>query len=319
MIRPYMNQGTASNSLDTAVLMIIFNRPDNVRKVLECVRAVRPKRLYVAADGPRTSRPDDQPKAEQSRAVIEEVDWPCEVKTWFREENLGCGRGPSTAVSWMLEHEPYGIILEDDCLPVPSFFHYAEAVLQRYEYDDRVSHVNGNNYKATNFTPSQYSYHFVAYPQAWGWATWRRAWQRFDIDLDIWPGVDHYEFFQRMGWTRKEYQMQRVKWNKVKVNNRDIWDFQWQFYNFLEGNLVAAPKENLVTNIGFDKDATHTGGYDPTRMDLSVQEMALPVKHPPYLLFDGLLNQHYKEMMIMPSMSKRVRYRVSQLTGLVNR
>ncbi|HEY3387536.1 MAG TPA: hypothetical protein VGK46_13560, partial [Saprospiraceae bacterium] len=160
--------------LHTAVLLVIFNRPQTTRLVFEAIRKAKPPRLYVAADGPRIGVDSDIFNCREAREIIKGVDWDCELKTYFREEDLGCGLGPSTAFSWFFEHEEEGIILEDDCLPSQNFFWFCEELLERYRHDNRIMHVGGNNFLNGWQKDNDYSYYFSRSGHIWGWATWRR-------------------------------------------------------------------------------------------------------------------------------------------------
>ncbi|MCU0355758.1 MAG: nucleotide-diphospho-sugar transferase, partial [Cytophagales bacterium] len=160
--------------------MIVFNRPQTTERVFSAIRKVRPQKLYVAADGPRADKADEAEKTRLTREIATRVDWDCEVKTLFRDENVGCGLGPATAISWLFEQEERGIILEDDCQPSESFFLFCEEVLKRYESDNRVMQVSGMNPLGDWCHDPDYDYYFSEAGITWGWATWRRAWRSYD-------------------------------------------------------------------------------------------------------------------------------------------
>ncbi|MBA4056200.1 MAG: nucleotide-diphospho-sugar transferase, partial [Marivirga sp.] len=162
--------------LETPVLLLIFNRPDTTRRVFEAIRKARPKRLFVAADGPRQHKPEDADRCAKARKIATDVDWECEVKTFFRDTNVGCGRGPSGGISWFFEHVDEGIILEDDCLPSPLFFRFCAELLERYRDDKRVMEIGGNTFMDEANRDKEYSYYFSSHNNIWGWATWKRAW-----------------------------------------------------------------------------------------------------------------------------------------------
>ena len=161
------------NVLDTPVLFLVFNRSDTATQVFEKIRQVRPSRLYVAGDGPREGYNEEE-KVAKAREIATRVDWPCEVKTLFRDKNLGCAHGCSNAISWFFQHEEKGIILEDDCVPHLDFFTFCENLLDRYAEDERVTVVSGNNFQKGKWRGDA-SYYFSKFPHIWGWATWRRA------------------------------------------------------------------------------------------------------------------------------------------------
>ena len=160
------------------VLLIIFNRPDTTARVFEAIRAARPTELYIAADAPRENRSEDKRLCEEAKKITEKIDWPCEVHRLYQEKNLGCKRGPIASITWFFENVEAGIILEDDCVPHPSFFAFCSELLEKYADDKRIMHVSGNNFQFGKMRGDA-SYFFSEYTLSWGWATWRRAWQRF--------------------------------------------------------------------------------------------------------------------------------------------
>lgn len=182
-----MSTSIPQEPLHTPVLLIIFNRAHTTQQVFDRIRQVKPKKLYVAADGPRPHVGTDAERCAETRRIVEQVDWDCEVKTLFQEQNLGCGVAPSRSISWLFEHEEYGIILEDDCIPSRSFFWFCQELLEKYKYDTRVMHISGNNYLDGWRRDSDYSYYFSDKVNSWGWATWRRAWQLYDFHLGSYP------------------------------------------------------------------------------------------------------------------------------------
>lgn len=172
----------------SAVLFLVFNRPDTTRKVFEAIRAAKPQRLYVAADGPRMGSACEAGCCAEVRRIVTDVDWLCDVKFLFREQNLGCKMGPYSGISWFFEHEEEGIIIEDDILPLPSFFPYCDELLERYRDDERVGLISGSNIIYKHYR-IQDSYFFSQYSLIWGWASWRRAWQTYDIHMHQWPSL----------------------------------------------------------------------------------------------------------------------------------
>lgn len=284
--------------MDTPVLLILFNRPEVTRKNIENLRRIKPSRLYIACDGPRDGKVGETEKVEEVRRIAEnEIDWGAERKFLFHQENLGCGPGPIAAINWFFQHEESGIILEDDCIASPSFFPFCSDLLKRFKNDTRISQINGNNYGATKMLKSPYDYHFVHYHQVWGWATWRRAWSRFQFDLPKDPVYYQQTIFSRLNWNLFEFYVQKGKWERVRNGSQHIWDVQWHYYNYLEGNLAVAPKINLVSNIGFGPGATHTRAYSRIHAVVTGQ-LQFPLKHPPFIIFDPYLEQEYKRRMV---------------------
>ncbi len=197
--------------------------------MLESIRSARPPRLYVAADGPRPARLDEPALCEQARRAATSVDWPCEVRTKYRVENAGCALSVSSAITWFFEHEESGIILEDDCVPHPFFFRFCSELLMHYGADSRIMHIAGSSFQyGRRRGPA--SYYFSRYPNIWGWASWRRAW-------------NHYDFSLRPSWKLE-----------------DTWDTQWQLSIEKRDGLAIVPNANLVKNIGIGPGATHTSG-----------------------------------------------------------
>ena len=174
--------------LKTPILFLIFNRLDTTEKVFEKIREQQPKYLYIAADGPRSDVPEDQEKCRKTRAIIDRIDWDCELKTLFREENLGCRNNAVQAITWFFDNVEEGIILEDDCLPDPTFFRYCEDLLSYYRYDMRVMHIAGSNLQQ-GFKSDNASYYFSHIPWVWGWASWKRAWKYYDVNISSYKKV----------------------------------------------------------------------------------------------------------------------------------
>jgi hypothetical protein len=242
--------------MKTAVLFILFNRPDTTQLVFDEIRKAKPAKLFIAADGPRPNREDDAQKCEEARKIVEQIDWPCEVKTLFRPENLGCKMAVSSAIDWFFEHVEEGIILEDDCLPSPSFFYFCENMLDYHRHEQSVMHVSGVNPLNTGF--GEGSYYFTRIPHIWGWATWRRAWKRYDVHMSSYPDFVNQNRISDI-FTEKEYQQYWLKIFQMAFEGQiDTWDYQWVYTLFNHHGLSIIPSQNLISNIGFDGNATHT-------------------------------------------------------------
>jgi hypothetical protein len=262
------------------VLFLVFNRPDTTARVFETIRQAHPPRLYVAADGPRASRPGEADRCEAVRRLATAVDWPCELKTLLRHENLGCKRAVSSGISWFFEHEPEGIVLEDDCLPDPSFFTYCDALLEHYRDDPRVMCISGDNFIAGHWSP-QDSYYFSRFAHIWGWASWRRAWQHYDVALADWPTQRESGLLRRLlpGMPRLQAHWCRAL-DAVAAGKIDTWDYQWAYACFRHGGLSCMPAVNLISNIGFGTDATRTTNPEGKLANLPACKLALPLTHP---------------------------------------
>jgi hypothetical protein len=246
---------------DTPILLLVFNRPGTTSRVMEELKKLKPKYLFVAADGPRKNRSEDKALCSTVKQVVSTaVDWDCTLTTLYREDNLGCGVAVSSAIDWFFEHVEEGIILEDDCVPSASFFSFCQELLAAYKYDERVMHISGNNFSFNKVEGSP-SYYFTKYFTAWGWATWRRAWEKFDFTI---PYLDAFYQSSKL----KEIALKpshELYWKQIfeLVRNgkrRDIWDYQWILTCWYHNAYAITPSANLVQNIGFGEDATHTHG-----------------------------------------------------------
>ena len=250
-----INKFVPPHPLGTAVLFLIFNRIDTTKQVFEAIRQAKPPKLYVAADGPKKNR---EKEVEQVKAVqdyvINNIDWNCEVKTLFRDKNLGCKFAVSSAITWFFENEEMGIILEDDCLPSQSFFWFCEELLEKYKNDFRIGHIGGSNFQK-GLKRGNADYYFSIYNHVWGWASWANRWKEYDVNLVR---------FKNSGFLKKIHNSTKALryWEKIfflmKNQQIDTWDYQWTFTMWGKNWLSIIPNLNLVTNIGFGSDATHT-------------------------------------------------------------
>ena len=284
--------------MNTPVLFLIFNRAHLASRVFNAIRKAQPPKLYVMADGPRPGIEDDIKKCEKTREIIKKVDWECEVRTLFFSENRGCGRAVVEGINWFFENVEQGIILEDDCLPNESFFQFCEDVLDHYKHEPRVMHINGNNFNISKFSAGEASYHFGSYPQAWGWGTWKRAWENFDFDIKNWPDIKK-NILKNMNWNWYERIIQTRKFDDLYDSRRtDVWDYQWHLKVFQLSGLAIVPKVNLISNIGFGHDATHTFNYRESCTELETETIRFPLVHPKKIVPDECVNTVYRRIMI---------------------
>jgi len=262
------------------VLFMVFNRPDTTTQVFEAIREARPRRLYVAADGPRSGRALEPERCAEARRITEAVDWPCEVRRLYRDENLGCKRAISSAITWFFEHEEAGIILEDDCLPDPSFFPYCQMMLERYKDEPRVSMISGDDYtRGQRLTRD--SYYFTTYFPIWGWATWRRAWAKYDITMATWPEARDSGLVRRRIAHRGLARWFEECFEKTYQGEIDTWDFQWAFTNLREGGVALCPHGNLISNIGYVGTHMNKAPSKDSLLGLPQERFDLAsVKHP---------------------------------------
>jgi len=243
--------------LKTPILLLIFNRPDVTEKVFEEIRKAEPKYLYVAADGGRAEKSGEKELCEQARNIIKKVDWDCEVKTLFRSENLGLRKAVSEAISWFFNNIEEGIILEDDCLPSQSFFRFCEEMLDRYRNDKKIMHISGNNFQ-NGIQRGDGSYYFSKIMHCWGWATWKRAWKLYDKDMQKYPEFVDKNLIKTVSKNKAVQEHWINKFQKVYEKELNSWAYVWTYSIYNVKGLCINPNNNLVTNIGFGENATHT-------------------------------------------------------------
>lgn len=259
---------------------MFFNRPGHAAAVIERVRAVRPERVYVHVDGPRKGREEDVLHTEACRMLVRGIDWPCEVHTLFREHNWGLRDGVKDALTWFFFNEEYGIILEDDCLPDPTFFPYCEELLLKYRNDDRIMHIAGSNVAEKHTRHLADSYFFSRFSLVWGWASWSRAWVKMSPDLDGLEAFDEQNRVRALipGSMAQSYMMDKFYATSREENNS--WAYAW-FYSILRfDGLCIIPKVNLVENVGVgDIDATNTKAR-LRHQQVRAGSMPFPLRHP---------------------------------------
>lgn len=300
--------------LETPVAFIIFNRPDLTQAVFQRIREAQPRLLLVVADGPRPGHPTDVQTVGETRAVIQQVDWPCEVLTNYAESNLGLRNRFSSGLKWVFNTVEEAIILEDDCVPEPTFFSFCQQVLARYRDDTRIAAISGNNYQDRQRSP--HSYYFSKYFHCWGWASWRRFWRHFDVEMRTWPE------FQSAGALRclSEGPGEEDYWTKIFQrafdNDIDAWSYAWQYACFRQNGLVVIPEVNLVSNIGFGERATHTKRIVERLANLPTGEMP-QLDHPPYVVRqrEADLHTYRRNFARTPAIKKWTRSLLKRLPG----
>jgi len=245
-----------SKSTMPPVAFFIFNRPTLTARVFERIRAAKPVRLLVVADGPRAHRPEDLQLCEAARMALKPVDWPCEVLTNFAEANLGCRRRFSSGLDWVFSHCSEAIVLEDDCLPCASFFTFCSHMLERYRDYARIMHVSGDNFQ-NGVRRGPDSYFFSRYSLSWGWASWKRAWCHYDANLSLWPIALKERWLESVLDDPLEVTYWTNIFDRLYREEIDAWDYQWLFTCWCQSGLSIQPNENLVSNIGAGLDATN--------------------------------------------------------------
>ena len=273
----------SSNNFEIPILFLVFNRPELTLKVFNKIKEIKPKKLYVACDGPRNINNEKQ-IVSKVREITNRVTWDCNLKKLFRNQNLGCKNAVSGALDWFFENEDKGIILEDDCLPNQDFFLFCKELLLKYENDSRISMITGNNFQNGNFRGDG-SYYFSGYNHIWGWATWKRVWNFYDKNMNFWP-----EWSKSQDWKNKFPDLlERIYWkrnfDKVHANLIDTWDYQLLALLKKIGGLCITPNTNLVSNIGFGENATHTTDETDKNANLPTSNLS-KLKHPSSISID---------------------------------
>jgi hypothetical protein len=289
----------------TPVALMMFNRPDLTERVFAEIARARPRTLLVIADGPRRDQAGEAEKCAATRAVIERVDWKCDVLKNYSDLNLGCARRPASGLRWVFDQVQEAIILEDDCVPHPTFFRFCDDLLEQYRDDERVMHISGNNWLFGQKQTS-YSYFFSHYCLSWGWASWRRAFRHYDPEIKLWPVLRNTSWLvDVLGDARAVEHWQKLfDLTYAGIDNVNTWDFQWLFATWAHRGLSILPNINLVSNIGFGDEATHTRGATNRLANLPRSEMIFPLKYPPCIVrdrdADGII---FEQTMLPPAPS----------------
>jgi len=275
---------TPPSPLTTPVLFLIFNRPDTTQKVFNAIRQAKPKQLFIAADGPRPDKEGEIEKCQKARQIATSVDWDCEVKTLFRDKNLGCKIAVSSAIDWFFENVEEGIILEDDCLPSQSFFWFCQELLKYYRDDTRIMHISGDNFQFGK-TRGEGSYYFSKYAHIWGWATWKRAWKCYDVNMKNFGNFFKSNQVINIFSIKQQQKYWMNIFQRVYDGKIGTWDYQWTYTCFINNGLCIMPNVNLVLNIGFSKEAFHTKDGNSIFSKMEAKEIT-EIRHPEFVLVD---------------------------------
>jgi hypothetical protein len=282
--------------LNTPVVFLIFNRPDLTQQVFNSIRDAQPQTLFVIADGPRHDQ--DAPLCIQAREILKQIDWDCNLIVNFAETNLGCRDRVSSGLNWVFSQVEAAIILEDDCLPDSSFFDFCQVMLDTYRDDTRVMHISGAHFGDPSLKIPD-SYYFSKYPYCWGWATWRRAWQYYDVDMQSWATFRDRDLISAIAlddveaelWT-DTFDVMADPQQRQKVGTAtDTWDYQWMFACFSQSGLSVVPMVNLVTNLGYRSDATHTVNVDTALANCPTGELT-SISHPPFVVRNSCMDAY---------------------------
>lgn len=274
-----------SFELNTPIVFMVFNRPGTTCRVFEEIKKAKPKKLFIISDAPRENVPGEKEKCSKVKEIVEKIEWDCDVFRNYSDSNLGCGKRISSGLDWVFSQTEEAIILEDDCLPHPSFFRFCQELLEFYRNDDRIMFISGDNFQ-NNRRNSSTSYYFSSYNHVWGWASWKRTWDRYDYKMELWPSFKDKRLLD--SWLSSP---RAVKfWTKFfqKVYNKEIntWDIQLTFACFANKGLSIIPEVNLISNIGFGQDSTHTQDPKNSSAFIPVKEMIFPLKHPSSVVRD---------------------------------
>lgn len=282
----------------TAVLLIVFNRPETTQQVFDAIRKAKPSKLYVSADGARPDKPGEYEKCQQVRQIVSQVDWECKLFTQFHDKNLGCSFGPRSAFSWFFDREEKGIILEDDCLPDPCFFPYCEEMLLKFSDNKRILNISGCNLGYRH--SGNESYFFSRYMNMWGWATWRDRISKVDFEMNDWENTRFKQLkaiwllkHRFMEWDIPYYKKWYYYWNKTINSVATWWDFQFIYNQLLNKKLTIFPSRNLIKNLGFHEQGTHTLNNQNPLADLDILKLDFPLQHPGKIKPNDMFEQNY--------------------------
>jgi len=300
-----------SSRLGVPILFLFFNRLSVTKKVFNTIKEAKPMKIYLASDGPREGDDNELEIVESVRDyVLSNIDWDCEIHTLFQNKNLGCKYACSRAVKWFFENEEMGIVLEDDTMPDKSFFKYCENLLNHYKNDKRIGMIGGhapiNNHNASE------SYYFSKYVRFWGWASWRRAWDHYDVELSNFDKLMEAKVLSSSTLSSREERYWSKVAKKLSRGELDTWDFQWLLVCLSQSMLTIVPSVNLVSNLGFGPDATHTLNIDSAHNNGDSFEMTFPLSHPNFILYNKFFDEKLIESEFLPSFQRRVIFRFSK-------
>lgn len=271
--------------MKTPVAFFGFNRPHTTERVFAAIREVKPPKLLLVVDGPRSDKPEEAEKCAEVRAIIEKVDWDCQVYKNYAEANMGCKHRVASGLDWVFNTVEEAIIVEDDCLPNPSFFQFCEEMLDLYRNEPRVMMISGTNY-LEEWKSDRQSYHFSYYGGIWGWASWQRAWQFYDINMQAWINPDVKAKIKAILADEAQYKIRARDLENTFQGKVDTWDFQWSFARLAQGGLSIVPCVNLVANLGFGLAATHTGTLNKEIAEMKQLDLRFPLEINDNLMVD---------------------------------
>jgi hypothetical protein len=292
---------------------IVFNRVEPAQRVFAEIAKARPSHLLVIADGPRADHSDDAKLCSQVRSIVDRIDWDCKLSTNFSDSNLGCAARVSSGIDWVFENVEEAIFLEDDCLPDPSFFRYCDDLLESYRNDPRIMSISGDNFQFGR-KRSEYSYYFSRFAHIWGWATWRRAWKHYDIRMSQWPLIRDGGWLNDILDDRSEAEYWTEVFERAYQGKTGTWDYQWMFACWLQSGLTILPNVNLISNIGFGVNATHTVTAGRVA-EMATESLSFPLAHPPIMVRDARADKQATRLFFQKSRLSKARTFVKTRLG----
>ena len=298
--------------IQTPIAFFIYNRSECTARVLKEIAHVKPAKLLIIADGPKEEQRGDYVNCTETRAIIEtNIDWPCDVMMNYSSENLGCKIRLSSGLDWVFNNVEEAIILEDDCLPHPTFFRFCDEMLAYYRGDERIKVISGNNFQHGN-KRTKYSYYFSRYVHIWGWASWSQAWQNYDVEMRLWPIIRDNGWLEDILIDAKAIKYWTDIFQSVYQGEIDTWDYQWVFACWVQNGMSILPNVNLVSNIGFTPGSTHTTNAKNIYANLPLEAMDFPIQHPPFVIRDSHMddftqNTHYNRYKIFARTRGKIR------------
>lgn len=281
--------------MNTPLLILAWRRPQCLRKLIDALRPVKPRNIYASIDGPRKGNDFEKDQVKKCICIItSSIDWDCSLDLNVSILNKGCRLGVTSGIDWFFSNVKEGIILEDDCLPHPDFFSYCESLLDYYRHNRQVAFISGDNSHGIIPDNTKYSYTFIRTPLVWGWATWANSWFEHDRTMTMWCNYAKLGHLPSIFYSREEHEIMCKIYDQLcQTGLPDTWDYQLAASFLLSDKLCVIPRENLISNIGFDHDATHTT-YQNRRANSSVSSI-LPISHPPKVQLDRFADQQVFE------------------------
>lgn len=297
-----------------AILLIFFARPNTLEKVFEAIKKAKPSKLFLACDGPREGHQNDAKMIEECKKIVEDIDWECEVHKKYSETNLGCGQGPSSAITWAFTFVDRLVILEDDCVPDESFFPFMSEMLTRYANDNRIGLISGfNHFKDWDCHGD--SYFFTKCGATLGWGTWKRVWDKYDYHVEGINNPHVLDLLEKEVIDKKGGRIRCRDWKKAfketKEKKVNYWDIQFGFLKYSQSYLCIVPKSNLIYNIGCGPGSTHTESQQSSNwkpgqiLFMPTTKMEFPLKHPDYIICDRKYDEKAMKILFHRSFIKR--------------